>query len=195
MSLQPLIASVVVALLLSAGGMAYGAATASRALTAFCAFAFSFFMFIVAWRVNRAAWLTDKSPPSGLLFHTMRRNTRLAALTYAWAATAFFAVYGLTDVRWQHGLQYGTAAALIAAGLLYYVHHMADADTGTPPPMALTIVHGLAVLGGLAFLILAQKLLSPKGDWPANYVFLFGGIAIASICYAALITQWRLRKT
>jgi len=194
MSLQPLIASVVVALILSAGGMTYGAATGSRGLSAFCAFAFCFFVFIVAWRVNRPAWITEKSPPSGILFHTMLRNTRLAALTYAWAAAAFFAVYGLTDVRWQHGWQYGTAATLFAVGLLYYVRQMGDGDNGTPPPMALTILHGLAVIGGLVFLVLTGKLLSPKGDWAANYIFLFGGIAIASICYVSLISQWRLRK-
>lgn len=195
MSLQPLIASVVIAVLLSAGGMAYGAATASRTLAASCAFAFAFFMFIVAWRVNRPAWLAGTSPAPGVLFHTMRRNTRLASLTYGWAAAAFFAVYGLTDVTWQHGWQYGTAAALIAAGLLYYVRSMGDADSGTPPPMILTILHGLAVLGGLAYLIMGGKLLTPKGDWPASYIFLFGGIAIVSICYIAFITQWRLRKS
>ncbi|MBA4131212.1 MAG: hypothetical protein C0519_07285 [Hyphomicrobium sp.] len=195
MSLQPLIASVVLALLASAGGMAYGAATGSRGLAAVCAFVFCFFMFIVAWRVNRPAWLAEKDQPPGLLFHTMRRNTRLAALTYAWGAAAFFAVYGLTDVTWQHGWQYGTAAALIAAGLLFYVRSMGDGDNGTPPPIALTLLHGLAVLGGLVFLILAGKLLTQKGDWAANYIFLFGGIAIASICYVAAITQWRLRKS
>ncbi len=195
MSLQPLIASVVVAMLLSAGGMAYGAATSSRALTAFCAFAFSFFMFIVAWRVNRPAWREQASPTPDMLFHIMRRNTRLAALTYAWAAAAFFAIYGLTEVKWQHGWQYGSAAALISTGLLVYVHQMGDGDQRLPPPMALTLLHGLAVLGGLVFLILAGKLLTPKGDWPANYIFLFGGIAIVSICYVAFITQWRLRKS
>lgn len=195
MSLQPLIISVVVAILLSAGGMAYGAATSSRALTAFGAFAFSFFMFIVAWRVNRPAWRTQASQSADMLFHTMRRNTRLAALTYAWAAAAFFAIYGLTEVRWQHGWQYGAAAALIALGLLVYVHRMGQDGHLTPPPMALTALHGLAVLGGLIFLILAGKLATPKGDWPANYIFLFGGIAILSICYVAIITQWRLRKT
>jgi hypothetical protein len=195
MSLQPLIASVVVAILLSAGGMAYGAATSSRALTAFCAFAFSFFMFIVAWRINRPAWTAQEPPEPDISFHTMRRNTRLAALTYAWAAAAFYAIYGLTEVRWQHGWQYGTAAALIAAGLLVYVRRMGDGDQRVPPPMALTVLHGLAVLGGLVFLIIAGKLATPKGDWPANYIFLFGGIAIVSICYVAFITQWRLRKT
>lgn len=195
MSLQPLVASVVVAALLSAGGMAYGAATANRGLAAACAFAFAFFIFIVGWRVNRPAWLADTATNPGILFHTMRRNTRLAALTYAWAAASFFAIYGLTDVRWQHGWQYGTAATLIACALLYYVRHLGDGDNGTPPPIALTLLHGLAVLGGVAFLILTGKLLTPKGDWPANIIFLFGGIAVFSVCYVAFITQWRLRKT
>ena len=194
MSLQPLIASVVMALVLSSGGMAYGAGTGSRTIAVLSAMAFSIFVLIVAWRVNRPVWSAAPALASGALFHTMRRNTRLAALIYAWGAAAFFAIYGLTDVRWQHGWQYGTAAALISAGLLLYVRRLGDADTGTPPAPALTILHGLAVTAGLGFLLTAGKLTSSKGDWPANYIFLFGGLAIAGLCYIAFITQRRLEK-
>ena len=195
MSLQPLIASVAVALLLSAGGMSHGAATGSRTITVLSAMAFAVFILIVAWRINRPAWTAASVAAPGLLFHTMRGNTRLAALIYAWGAAAFFAVYGLTDVQWQHGLQYATGASLIAASLLYYVHRLGDDPNGTPPSPALTVLHGLAVTAGLVFLFAAGKLETTKGDWPANYIFLFGGLAVAGLCYFAFITQKRLGKT
>jgi hypothetical protein len=191
MSLQPLIASVVAALILSAAGMAYGAAENARLVTILSALAYAVFVLIVAWRVNRPAWTATGSTSPDLLFHTMRRNTRLAALVYAWAAAAFFAIYGLTGVSWQHGFQYGTAAALIAAGLLYYVHKLGASGANDPPPVVLTILHSLAVTAGLIFLLASGKLQTAKGDWPANYIFLFGGFAIVGLCYFAYITQTR----
>jgi hypothetical protein len=193
MSLQPMIAGLAAFLVLSAGGMAYGAASGSRSLTAVAALAYALAVLIVAWRVNRAAWSENSAAPTGQLFHTMRRNTRLAALVYAWAAAAFFAVYGLSTVRWQHGFQYGSAAALIAAGFLYYVHRMGSDGTGTAPAPRLTILHGLAVTAGLIFLLTSGKLQSMKGDWPANYIFLFGGLALVGVCYFAFVTQRRLQ--
>lgn len=195
MSLQPMIASVVVALLLSAGGMAYGVATSKTLTTVIAAMLFAFFVLIVAWRVNRPAWFATGDDRADIHFHTMRRNARLAALVYAWGAAAFFAIYGLTDIRWQHGFQYGAGAALFAAGLLYYVHRLGADRDKTPPPPALNIMHALAVSAGLVFLIGSNKLTTVKGDWPANYIFLFGGLALVGLCYFAFITQFRLRKT
>jgi hypothetical protein len=194
MSLQPMIAGLTAALLMSAGGMAYGAALGSRSITALSAFAYAVAVLIVAWSANRRAWAEGASAGSGLLFHTMRRNTRIAALVYAWAAAAFFAIYGLSPVRWQHGFQYASAATLIAAGLFYYVHRLGSDPTSTPPAPYLTVLHGLAVTAGLVFLLSSGKLQSVKGDWPANYIFLFGGLALAGVCYFAFLAQRRLTE-
>jgi hypothetical protein len=194
MSLQSMIASVVAALLVSAGGMAWGAAINSRLITVLAALAYTLVILFVAWRVNRAAWIANTAA-DGAQFHTMRRNTRLAALVYAWGAAAFFAIYGLTNVRWQHGFQYGTGAALISAAFLYYVHKMGADGAETPPAAWLTAAHGLAVTAGLAFLVGAGKLASTKGDWPANYIFLFGGLALVGLCNIAFRTQVRVVKT
>ncbi|MCU0605797.1 MAG: hypothetical protein MUC33_24445 [Desulfobacterales bacterium] len=183
MSLQPMIAGLAASLVLSAGGMAYGAASGSRSLTAVAALAYALAVLIVAWRVNRGAWIADGTAPQGLLFHTV----------YGWGAAAFFAVYGLSTVRWQHGFQYGSAAALIAAGFLYYVHRMGSDGNETAPAPRLTILHGLAVTAGLIFLLTSGKLQSMKGDWPANYIFLFGGLALVGVCYFAFVTQRRLQ--
>lgn len=194
MSLQPMIATVAAALVASAGAMSYGVAANERPMTVIAALIYALVVIFVAWRVNRPAWFATGADTTDILFHTMRRNTRLAALIYAWGAAAFFAIYGLTSVRWQHGFQYGTGAALIAAALLYYVHRMGSDATSTPPSIGLTILHALAVTAGLVFLIGSDKLATPKGDWPANYIFLFGGLAIIGLCYFAFITQIRLRK-
>lgn len=192
MSLQPLISTVVTALVLSAGGMTYGAMTGTRVIAVVSALLFALTVALVAGRINR---LPPGSTAAGAapeaLFHTMRRNTRLAALVYAWAAAAFFAVYGLSGVYWRHGFQYGTAAALIAGGLLFYVHRMGS-DAGRSPPSAnLTLLHGIAVAGGLAFLLTSGKLASMRGDWPANIIFLFGGLALVGLCFVAYRTQTR----
>ena len=193
MSLQPLIAAVVGALILSAAGMTHGVSINSRVIALLSALAFVVVVLVVAWRVNRPAWSKAGATEPGLLFHTMRRNMRLAALVYAWAAAAFFAIYTLTEIRWQHGLQYGTAAALIAAGFLYFVHKLGADGASTSPAPWLNTLHGLSVTAGLFFLLLSGKMQSAKGDWPANYIFLFGGIALVWLCYFAFVTQRRHR--
>ncbi len=192
MSLQPFIAGVAIAALASAAGMAFGAAGGSHLVTALSALAFVVVVLAVAGRVNRAAWI---APAAGALFHTMRRNMRLAALVYAWAGASFFAIYTLSGVTWQHGLQYGSGATLIAAGFIYAVHRMGSDGAGTPPSPSLNVLHGLAVASGLVFLLGAGKMQSLKGDWPANYIFLFGGIALVGLCALAFLTQRRLGQS
>jgi hypothetical protein len=190
MSLQPLIPLVVLPLILSAAGMTYGAAYGSRTTAVIAAMAFALVVILVAGRINRPCWREPEGGhPPQQLFHTMRRNTRLAALVYAWGALSFFAIYGLSDVTWRHGFQYGTAAALISAGLLFYVHRMGSPGHDVPPTRTLTLLHALAVLGGLAFLVMSGKLASLRGDWPANYIFLFGGLALVGLCIIAYRTQ------
>lgn len=192
MSLQPLIGTVAMALVLSAGGMTYGAMTNARVIAVVSALLFALTVTLVAWRVNRSGkGPTTAATEDESLFHTMRRNTRLAALVYAWAAAAFFSVYGLSGVYWRHGFQYGTAAALIAGGLLYYVHRMGSDGSKHPPPASLTLLHGVAVASGLAFLFSSGKLASVRGDWPANTIFLFGGLALVGVCFIAYRTQTR----
>ena len=193
MSLQPMIGFVVGPLIASVAAMTYGAATNNRGITILAAMAFAMLLMAVAGRLNSPYWTTGTEPhPADALYHTMRRNTRLAALTYAWAGAAFFAIYGLTDVVWRHGFQYGTLATLIAAVLLAYVHRMGEPGHDRPPHIFLTVAHGGAVSTGLLFLLLSGKLATMRGDWPANYIFLFGGLALLGLCVIALRTQWVL---
>ena len=41
-------------------------------------------------------------------------NTVLAALVYAWGATAMFTIYSLSGLAWRHWWQYGAGMALLA---------------------------------------------------------------------------------
>jgi hypothetical protein len=190
MPLQMLIQFAVVPLLASVAGMGYAAANNQHLLSRLSAALFFITAITVAVIINRPYW---PAPPPGTepaeLFHTMRRNTRLAALTYAWGAAAFFAVYGLAGLRWQHGWQYGMGAALIAAALLAYVHRMGKTGRNVPPAPALNALHGLSAGLGLLFLLGTGKLASFKSDWAANNIFLYGGLTIVGLCCIAARTQ------
>lgn len=190
MSLQSMIAYVVVPLVLSAAAMTYAAATNTRFIAVIAAASFAVAVLIVAGKVNKRYWRAGAEPHAAdSLFHTMRRNIRLAALTYAWAAAAFYSVYGLSGLTWRHGFQYGTLASLIAAVLLAYVHRMGQPPHDHPPHRYLTIAHGYAIVAGLVFLVLSGKLASLRGDWAANLIFLFGGLALAGLITMAIRTQ------
>ncbi len=141
--------------------------------------------------VNMPAWRVGGG--DGAARSAIYTNTVLAALTYAWGAAAFFAVYGLSDVAWRHWWQYGTGAALFAIGISRLASRIGAAAAGTPP-LSLTLAHGGAAALGLVFLIGSGKLATTKGDWVANDIFLFGGLAIILLCAIAACTQIRLAK-
>ncbi|MDX2308882.1 MAG: hypothetical protein NW216_11635 [Hyphomicrobium sp.] len=188
--LIPLLALPLVA---SAAGMAYAAAERSRPLGIVAAAGFAVVLLFVAYLVNRPWGVAASAEDARLeLFHTQRRNTRLAMLVYAWGAAALIATYGIAGLVWQHGLQYAAGSAVIACLLLLYVRKLGV--TGEPPPLYLTLLHAAAVTGGLIFLSGTGKLGTLKGDWAANYVFLFGGLSILGLCFIATITHWRLNR-
>lgn len=193
MSLQPLIPVLVLALVASVTGMVAGASGEGSWLLVASAGLFTAAVLGVALAVNRPYWTAAAAllPPAEIT-HAARRNTRLAALVYAWGAAAIMAVYQLSDLAWYHFYQYGLGAALIALGLLVYVHRMAVPDRTPPPPLWATAAHGIAVAAGLAFLLGSGKIWSTRADWAANVVFVFGGVAIIAICILALVTQSRL---
>lgn len=126
------------------------------------------------------------------------RNMRLITVAYMWGALALLAVYRLAGIKWQHGIQYGAGMALITFLLMGYAHALSKRGTVLASPRALILservaaLHACGCLGGLTFLIGSGKLLSTKGDWPANQVFLAGGIAMLALSAIAAYTQHRL---
>jgi hypothetical protein len=124
-----------------------------------------------------------------------RHHTLLAALSYAWAACGFAAVYTLSDLVWYHAYQYGIGAFVGACGLYYMYLQMGARETATPPPLSLTALHAAAATGGMSYLISSGKLLTLRSDWPGNVIFASGGVAIIVLCMSAMLAQVRLGKT
>lgn len=128
------------------------------------------------------------------------RNARLLVIGYFWGAFALLAFYRGTGLKWQHGLQYGAGMALIAWATLLYAHFLARPGSRLRTPRALSgatwlsVIHGAAAVAGLGFLLLSGKILSAKGDWAANLIFLTGGVAIAALSFVSAYTQFRLAK-
>lgn len=184
-------------LLASAATMSWAAARDLRGVSAASAFAFIAAIVAVAQIVNGAA-LRRPDGEARAQYHMLRRNTRLAAMTYAWGAAALMAVYVLGDLKWRHGWQYGAAMALIAGALLMLVDRLGRPGNvfDTPRMFArvvpLALAHAAAAAGGLVFLVGTGKLATVKGDWAANHVFLAGGLGIVALSLIAARTHRRL---
>src|SRR5215470_18039906 len=80
--------------------------------SAIAAAVFALVLCATALRTNAPAWrhrphttsLSATTPREALM-----TNTLLVSLAFFWCGLAFYAVYLGTNVRWQHGWEYGTA--------------------------------------------------------------------------------------
>lgn len=145
--------------------------------------------------------------PSGALIvnpdaplRASRTNARLMALIYGWGALAIFAIYALTELWWFHSWQYASAMGLIAALLMGFAYLLNDPASQFRSPIALDVSALLAVAQatgaamGIFFLINSGKLASIKSDWPANHVFVGGGLAIIVVSIVSALTHLRLKR-
>ncbi|MBU2583264.1 MAG: hypothetical protein KJ622_16265 [Alphaproteobacteria bacterium] len=129
-----------------------------------------------------------------------QQNARLMAVVYGWGAITILAIYGFTELWWFHSWQYGSAMGLMAATLLGFEHLLSDRESQFRSPIALDVSAVLAMAqasgaaAGIGFLVASGKLVSEKPDWPANHVFLAGGLALIFISVASAITHLRLRR-
>lgn len=144
---------------------------------------------------SRTAKLSAPTDAFASIKEALRCNVWLAALVYAWGASALFAVYSLSDVTWRHAFQYGSGAVLFASCLGLYGYRLGRIRNLPVPPLILTLFHGLAAAGGLVYLIGGGKLDTTKGDWAANEVFLWGGFAIVALCVMSAVTQTRVTRS
>lgn len=148
--------------------------------------------------INLPWWRQDSEPVPDLAADAAVRNARLIVLGYAWGSLALLAIYRLTSLRWQHGLQYGAGMALIAWLTLVYIHFLARPGSRLRAPRSLmqatwiSLAHGGAALGGVIFLLASGKIHSIKDDWAANQVFLAGGLAVAALSVLSAYTQLKL---
>ena len=193
----------VIAMIGSAGVMAFAAATGATYTCLGAALGFAIIAIEIALAANRpflndapGAVKADADAP----LYASKQNARIMAAVYGWGALAIFAVYGLTELWWFHSWQYGSAMALIAGALLGFDYLLSDRDSHFRTPRSLDVSAFLAMAQasgaavGLGFLVSSGKLASTRPDWPANHVFLAGGLALIFISVAAAITHLRLRR-
>jgi hypothetical protein len=143
------------------------------------------------WR-GREATAGDRHP-----LIAARRNARLAALTYAWAALAMQALYvtPLTGLRWHHGWQYAIIFALLAFGAFLYARALnPETALASRSPLEriaapLAIVQAVIAAGGLAYLAGSGKLLLHRADWAANIIFVAAALAVMLLSAISLRTH------
>lgn len=197
-SLRPLLPWLLLASALSITMMVLGAGRGDRVLPSLSAGLLVALVVGTGLGVNAPLWSKRTGGADGLeglasIREALRCNVWLAALVYAWGASALFAIYSLSDLVWRHGFQYASGAAVFAAGIGLYALWLGRTKNPQLPPLILTIVHGIAAAGGLTYLIGADKLSTVKGDWAANEVFLWGGLAIVALCVMSFVTQTRVK--
>jgi hypothetical protein len=195
-SLRPLLPWLLLASALSTSLMVLGAGRGDRFLPSIAAGLLVALVVGTGLGINAPLWSRTSGAAArqdGLVAirEALRCNVWLAALVYAWGASALFAIYSLSDLVWRHGFQYGLGAAVFAGGLAIYGMRLGRTSAARVPPLMLTLVHGAAAAGGLIYLIGTGKLDTPKGDWAANEVFLWGGFAIIALCVFSALTQTR----
>lgn len=201
MSLRTIVLSLLLAGAVSLAAMSWAAGQGQRTPVYAAALAFGIVASLIGLMANRALWALPAArvrPQAAPV--AARRNAILMALVMGWGAAAFFALYGLTPLKWQHWWQYGAGMALYATGLLVYADLLSrPGHRMTTSPMQyrvmqLTILQGTLVVGGLAWLALSGKLATTRMDWAANAIFLGGGLALATLSAIAVVTQQRLTR-
>jgi hypothetical protein len=60
--------------------------------------------------------------------------------------------------------------------------------------MGLTALQGLAVSVALVYLVFWGKLITPRGDWAANYIFAAGSLTLAVLSGVSLMTYRNLTR-
>ena len=155
-----------------------------------------------AWQVNAPRFSQVRQTAADWPAATtqLKATSLVTASVYAWGGLAMLLVYELTQLHWRHGWQYGSMMLLIAGGLLAYVRALKNPSSRLASSSAiervvqLAAVHGIAAAAALGWLVLSGKLITYKGDWAANAIFLAGGLAIIFISAIAVLTHRRLTR-
>jgi hypothetical protein len=192
-------AVLIIAALCSAAMMWSGVKAADFTATAWSAAPFAVLAALIGLAVNIPRWTQAAAggSVSSEQLNAMRNNAQLCAIVYAWGALALAAMYKLTGLYWQHGLQYACGMLLFAA-IFFGWSHMARpggrfaTPEGAKQAALLNVVHGGAAVVAAASFLISGKFWVARPDWAANIVFLGGGFAIVSLCLLAAITHWRI---
>ena len=185
----------VTAALARAALMWFGVSGQNYPGTVWSAAAFAAFAVITSFLVNRSFW---KAQRDGEPLAAIRTNALLAAIIYAWGGLAMFVTYKLTDLYWQHGLQYAIGMAAFAALFIWWHREsrpggrLASAEWVSRSKI-LNLVHGGAAAIATVVFLASGKLWADRPDWAANLVFLAGGVSIAALCAFSAVTNAKLK--
>lgn len=199
MPLRRMLPAILISFALSIFVSVLAAARHADVPMALAAALFAVQVLIAVLRTNAPFWRTGDAQALGLDW--ARDNTVLAAIAYAWGATAMFTVYSLSGLTWRHWWQYGAGMALLASAALVCAAYLSRGrgPFGTAKAnnilMGVTAAQVIAVGGALIYLIASGALHTKKPDWAANYVFITGGCTVILISLASLLTFYRLRVT
>jgi hypothetical protein len=170
---------------------------------ALAATVFAIALIATAVRANAPLWRRS-APVSGVTPRdAVRQMTQLIMLAYLWCGLAFYGIYLGTKIHWQHGWEYGSAMLLIALAHALYLWRLSDPKDSVSAPRAveravrLASFQAVLIAGGLIWLVTSGKLASLRGDWPANQLFLAGGLTIACLSLILIKTSMVInsRKT
>jgi len=201
MPLRPLLPAILLALVMSivVGVLAVGRDSGVTLALAVALFALQMLFALV--RTNSPYWRPEVEPQvEGIVAICARRHTVLAALVYTWGAAAILAIYSMSGLTWRHWWQYGIGMAFVAAAVFLYAHLLTAGGGRYRTPRALGVLMGLTALQGLAvsvalvYLVFWGKLITPRGDWAANYIFAAGSITLALLSGVSLVTYRNLTR-
>lgn len=195
MSLRSMLPTLLLAFALSILVGVLAAARGARVPLALAAGLFAVQVLFVLVRINEPLWRATNGRSADADWAWS--NTVLAALVYAWGATAMFAIYSLSGLAWRHWWQYGAGMALLACLALLCANYLAkrrgslEHTTARNVLIGITAVQAAAVAAALAYLVGSGKLQTAKADWAANHVFIAGGVAIVLISIVSLLAHRR----
>lgn len=202
MTLRPSLPWLLLTLSAALLAMFLAARSFQKVESAIAAAVFAIVLCATAIRTNAPVW--RRSSPASERATTpreaLRANLLLIMLAFLWCGLAFYAVYLGTHVRWQHGWEYGSACILIGGAYAYCVKSLGDPNGALAHPAAIDRMARIAgyqaiLIGiGLVWLIGAGKLITHKGDWAANHLFLAGGFAIMCISVMLIKTNIALSE-
>ncbi|MBS0234970.1 MAG: hypothetical protein JSR99_15970 [Proteobacteria bacterium] len=197
MTLRPSLSWLLLTLTAALVAMFLAARSFQKVESAIAAAVFALVLCATAIRTNAPAWRQDSAGSQRAIAarDALRANLFLIMLAFLWCGLAFYAVYLGTHVRWQHGWEYGSACILIGGIYAYFVKRLANpgdtlAHSSALDRMARMAGYQAVLIGiGLVWLIGAGKLVTHKGDWAANHLFLAGGFAIMFISVLLIKTN------
>jgi len=177
----------------SAATMAWAAREGHATLVLAVAILFGIGLVTVALQTNRY-WRRPELQGQDVfdISRAAKGNAGLMAVSYLWGGLSMLAIYLLADVSWRHGWQYGSGMVLIAA-LIFAgsAGRRPLSAAGIRMATALALAQLVGSVAGLSFLVVSGKLMTGKGDWAANYIFLTGGLTLVALTMIALRTQIR----